>query len=57
MDTVGFIALVAACAPLVDATTAQALVGVESSFNPHAIYACAMRGEQSWFQALTLRLV
>ena len=37
MDATSFIALVAACAPLVDAGTAQALVSVESAFNPHAI--------------------
>ena len=32
-----FIALAAACAPLVDTSTARALVDVESAFNPHAI--------------------
>ena len=37
MDAISFIALAAACAPLVDSSTAQALVGVESAFNPHAI--------------------
>jgi type IV secretion system protein VirB1 len=37
MEAVSFIALVTACAPLVDLATAQALVGVESAFNPHAI--------------------
>ena len=37
METLTFIALVAACAPLVDPGTARALVSVESSFNPHAI--------------------
>jgi len=37
MEAVAFIALVATCAPLVEAGTAQALVSVESSFNPHAI--------------------
>lgn len=37
MEAAAFIALVATCAPLVDAGTAQALVSVESSFNPHAI--------------------
>lgn len=37
MDTNTFAALALACAPLVDANTAQALVAVESSFNPHAI--------------------
>jgi type IV secretion system protein VirB1 len=37
MDPLSFIALAAACAPLVDAGTAQALVRVESALNPHAI--------------------
>lgn len=37
MDPVGFIALAAACAPLVDAGTARAVVQVESAFNAHAI--------------------
>ena len=37
MDTITFAALAIACAPLVHANTAQALVAVESSFNPHAI--------------------
>lgn len=37
MDTNTFAALALACAPLVHANTAQALVAVESSFNPHAI--------------------
>ena len=37
MEALAFIALVTACAPLVDVATAQALVGVESAFNPHAI--------------------
>jgi type IV secretion system protein VirB1 len=37
MDTSTFSALVMACAPLVHASTARALVAVESSFNPHAI--------------------
>jgi type IV secretion system protein VirB1 len=37
MEAISFIALVAACAPLVDPGTARALVSVESSFNPHAI--------------------
>ena len=37
MDSLGFIALAAACAPLVHPSTAQALVHVESAFNPHAI--------------------
>ena len=37
MEAVTFLALAAACAPLVDTATAQALVGVESAFNPHAI--------------------
>ena len=37
MDTATFSALALACAPAVHASTAQALVTVESSFNPHAI--------------------
>lgn len=37
MDANNFTALVMACAPLVHASTAHALVAVESSFNPHAI--------------------
>ena len=37
MDTSTFASLALACAPLVHANTAQALVAVESSFNPHAI--------------------
>ena len=37
MDTNTFAALALACAPLEHANTAQALVAVESSFNPHAI--------------------
>ena len=37
MDTNTFATLALACAPLVHANTAQALVSVESSFNPHAI--------------------
>lgn len=37
MDTLAFLALVASCAPAVDPGTAQALVRVESSFNPWAI--------------------
>ena len=37
MDTNTFAALAMACAPLVHTDTAQALVAVESSFNPHAI--------------------
>ena len=37
MDTSTFAARVLACAPLVHASTAHALVAVESSFNPHAI--------------------
>jgi type IV secretion system protein VirB1 len=37
MEAIAFIALVAACAPMVDLGTARALVSVESSFNPHAI--------------------
>ncbi len=37
MDSLTFIAFVAACAPHVDIATAQALVAAESSFNAHAI--------------------
>jgi type IV secretion system protein VirB1 len=37
MDHLAFIALVTACAPLVHPSTVQALVSVESSFNPYAI--------------------
>ena len=37
MDVNTFAALALACAPLVHASTVQALVAVESSFNPHAI--------------------
>ena len=37
MDDNTFSALASACAPSVHATTAHALVAVESSFNPHAI--------------------
>lgn len=37
MDSNAFVALVMACAPLVHPMTAQALVKVGSSFNPHAI--------------------
>ena len=37
MDMNTFAALVMACAPMVHTDTAQALVAVESSFNPHAI--------------------
>lgn len=37
MDGTLFLALALRCAPQVDAGTAQALVAVESSFNPHAI--------------------
>ena len=37
MDMNTFAALAMACAPLVHTDTAQALVAVESSFNPHAI--------------------
>ena len=37
MGPLAFIALVTACAPMVHPSTAQALVSVESSFNPHAI--------------------
>jgi type IV secretion system protein VirB1 len=32
-----FLALVASCAPMVDSTTARALVSVESGFQPYAI--------------------
>ena len=37
MDITTFSALALACAPLVHPATVQALVAVESSFNPHAI--------------------
>lgn len=37
MDMNTFASLVMACAPLVHTDTAQALVAVESGFNPHAI--------------------
>jgi type IV secretion system protein VirB1 len=37
MDITTFTALALACAPAVHASTAHALVAVESSFNPHAI--------------------
>ena len=37
MDATTFSALAMACAPAVHAGTAQALVAVESGFNPHAI--------------------
>ena len=37
MDLGTLSALVTACAPLVHPGTAQALIGVESGFNPHAI--------------------
>ena len=37
MDGLSFMALVMACAPLVDPGTARALVEVESAFNPNAI--------------------
>ncbi len=37
MDGTLFLALALRCAPQVDAGTAQALVAVESGFNPHAI--------------------
>ena len=37
MDATTFAALALACAPAVHLGTAQALVAVESSFNPHAI--------------------
>lgn len=37
MDATALLPLLALCAPLMDSTTATALVAVESSFNPHAI--------------------
>ncbi len=37
MDSLTFVAFVAACAPQVDIATAHALVAAESSFNAHAI--------------------
>jgi type IV secretion system protein VirB1 len=37
MDASTFAALALACAPLVDPSTAHAVVAVESGFNPHAI--------------------
>jgi type IV secretion system protein VirB1 len=37
MDVTSFATLAAACAPLVHPSTVQALVSVESNFNPHAI--------------------
>ena len=37
MDSTTFVAMAAICAPLVHPATAQALVSVESAFNPHAI--------------------
>ncbi|MDP9095276.1 MAG: lytic transglycosylase, partial [Pseudomonadota bacterium] len=37
MDAMSFVVLAAACAPLVDSGTAQALVHVESAFNANAI--------------------
>ena len=37
MDTTSFAALAMACAPLVHASTAHAIVALESGFNPHAI--------------------
>jgi type IV secretion system protein VirB1 len=37
MDVADFSAMAMACAPQVHASTAQALVAVESGFNPHAI--------------------
>ncbi len=37
MDATTFSALVMACAPAVHTSTAQALITVESGFNPHAI--------------------
>jgi type IV secretion system protein VirB1 len=37
MDVVSFVAMAAVCAPLVHPNTAQAIVSVESGFNPHAV--------------------
>ena len=37
MDTLAFVALAVACAPLVHPGTAQAIVAVESGFNPRAV--------------------
>ena len=37
VDDIAFSTLAATCAPLVHASTARALVAVESGFNPHAI--------------------
>jgi len=37
MDTATLLGLLLSCAPQVDPTTAQALIAVESSRNPHAI--------------------
>ena len=37
MDPTTFLALAVACAPMIDPTTARALVAVESGFSPHAI--------------------
>ena len=37
MDVTAILVLVAACAPAVDLTTAQALIQAESAFNPYAI--------------------
>jgi type IV secretion system protein VirB1 len=37
MDVTAFITLAAVCAPLVHSGTAQAIVSVESTFNPNAI--------------------
>ena len=37
MDSTTFLAMAAVCAPLVHPGTAQALVYVESAFNPHAV--------------------
>jgi type IV secretion system protein VirB1 len=37
MDATALLPLLAVCAPLVDTTTATALIAVESSSNPHAI--------------------
>lgn len=37
MDATALIALATLCAPLVDPSTARAIVATESAFNPHAI--------------------
>ena len=37
MELLSFVALAAVCAPLIDVRTSQAVVAVESAFNPHAI--------------------